>query len=157
MRIRLCAALACAVLSVALLGCDTGADPGSGFTPNNSGYFSADEVFRALEGNGWPVADGYPSSSAFQGLRGRTRCESSRTFVRSDAESGWGFICVGAPADLYASAHDLFAKALVIMGPLYLSSADHTILVFGFGWPGDTSEKFEETLKLGGDYLLPPS
>jgi hypothetical protein len=154
--------LAVAVSAVALTaaGCgdiqSTSDNPGGGIAINSSGYLNANAVLQKLEGDGWPVGDGYPSSAEFRALTGKTRCTSSKTFVRTDSDKGWGFICLNMPADMYAKVQDVFDKALVIMAPLYLDSGPD-LVIFGFGWPGDSSEKFAESLGTTGNYLLPPT
>jgi len=146
--------------AVVLVGCgsqSTAQHPGGGAVINASGYFNADSVLTKLEAAGWPVGDGMPSSASFKSLTGKTRCASSKTFVRTDnTKSGWGFICIGMPADLYARISKTFSSTLMILGPLYLDSGKD-LVVFGFGWPSDASKKFATTLKTSGTYLLPSS
>ena len=143
-----------------LAGCgssSTNKHPGGGVVINGSGYFNADAVLSKLEAAGWPVGEGQPASASFRSLTGKTRCSSSKTFVRTgNAKTGWGFICVGMPADLYARISKTFSHTLMILGPLYLDSG-RNLVVFGFGWPSDTSKKFATTLKATGTYLLPAS
>ena len=134
----------------------TASHPGGGLVVNSSGYVNADAVLVALENGGWPVGEGYPTGTQFQTLRGKTRCSSSKTFVRTDVNRGWGFICLGMPADLYTGIRKVFDNALVLMGPLYLDSGPD-LVIFGFGWPTDTSQKFAKTLGTTGMYLLPPN
>jgi hypothetical protein len=112
-------------------------------------------VLAKLQAAGWPVGEGRPASASFESLTGKTRCASSKTFVRTDnAKTGWGFICVGMPADLYARINKVFSNTLAILGPLYLDSGKD-LVIFGFGWPSDTSKQFATTLKTTGTYLLP--
>jgi hypothetical protein len=151
-------------ITLALLTGVSSCDPAPGESPsanavvlNGSGYLNASAVLQTLEDDGWPVGDGYPSSPQFQTLRGQTRCSSSKTFVRTDADRGWGFICLGMPDDLYRKIHSTFANTLMILAPLYFDSGNGDLVVLGFGWPGDTSQKFANTLGVSGNYLLPPS
>jgi hypothetical protein len=147
-----------AVCTVAGCGSkSTSKHPGGGFISNGSGYPNADAVLGKLEAAGWPVGEGRPSSPTFKNLTGKTRCASSKTFVRTDnAKTGWGFICVGMPTDLYTQINKTFSHTLMILGPLYLDSGSK-LVVFGFGWPGDSSKKFAATLGTTGTYLLPAS
>jgi hypothetical protein len=114
-------------------------------------------IFNRLAADGWPVAEGRPASAEFEALTGPTRCEGSMTFVRSDAEVGWAFICVGMPDDLYREISTTFDGTPLIAGPLYLDSGNGDVVIFGLGWPADTSEKFARTLDLAdtGTYLVP--
>ena len=156
--LRRCA-LGSLVAAIALIGAGcvaTEDNPGGGIVLNDSGYMNANTVLDKLVDGGWPVGEGYPSSPQFASLKGRTRCSSSKTFVRTDSDRGWGFICVGMPNDLYVSIKGTFEDSLVIMAPLYLDSEGGQLVVFGFGWPGDTSQRFAETLDANGTYLLPP-
>ena len=54
------------------------------------------------------------------------------TFVRTDSDKGWGFICVGAPDDLSTSAKNAFVGSPALLGPLWLAKGDE--FVFGVGW-----------------------
>ncbi len=154
--------IALAITAFALMagGCadvqSTPDDPGGGIAVNASGYSNANIVLQELEDGGWPVGDGIPSSPDFKSLTGKTRCASSKTFVRTDSDRGWGFICVKMPPDMYQKVQDVFDKALVLTAPLYLD-AGSDLVIFGFGWPGDSSQKFAETLGTTGNYLLPPN
>jgi hypothetical protein len=119
------------------------------------GQKGATDYYAELKEAGWPVTDGRPSSPEFSDLVSNNRCGSSYSFVRSDADRGWGIICVDAPKDVVDKVRDLFDEILAITGPLYLSSPSGDVLIFGFGWPDDTSQRFEETLDLGGEHLVP--
>jgi hypothetical protein len=156
-RTALAGAFAAIVLAAAGCGeiASTADDPGGGIAINSAGFVNANAVLQKLEDDGWPVADGYPTSAEFKSLTGKTRCTSSKTFVRTDADRGWAFICLNMPDDVYAKVQDVFDKALVIMTPLYVDSGPD-LVIFGFGWPGDTSEKFADSLGTTGTYLLPP-
>jgi hypothetical protein len=160
LRRPLVLAVALVAFALAAAGCATEVesmpdDPGGGFVVNSSGYVSADGVLQALQDDGWPVGDGMPTSPQFKALTGKTRCTSSKTFVRTGADRGWGFICLNMPLDMYAKVQDVFDAALVSMAPLYLDSG-RDLVIFGFGWPGDSSEMFAETLGTTGTYLLAP-
>jgi hypothetical protein len=153
-------AAALAALGVLVAGCatdvqSTSDNPGGGIAINSAGFINANAVLQKLEDDGWPVGDGIPASHEFRTLTGKARCTSSKTFVRTGADSGWGFICLNMPADVYAKVQSVFDKALMIMAPLYLDSG-RDLVIFGFGWPGDSSQKFADSLGTTGNYLLPP-
>jgi hypothetical protein len=59
------------------------------------------------------------------------------------------------PNDLYHEIHSTFSHTLRIVGPLYLDAGNGDLVVFGFGWPSDTSEKFANSLGTSGNYLIP--
>jgi hypothetical protein len=114
----------------------------------------ADSVYRQLTSAGLPVTDGVPADSEFRRLVDENACRSSRAFVRSDADQGWGLICVKPPRDVYRRISDAFTDVPMLIGPLYVEDGGGETVVFGFGWPANSSEMVAEAIGADGEYLV---
>ena len=138
------------VVVFALAGCEAGNAPVLGSGPD------ADSVFEDMKAAGLPITDGVPASGRFRNLIGNNSCETSRGFVRSDADRGWGLICVGAPASAARRIFNTFNGLPMLIGPLYTDAEGQEIIVFGLGWPGNASKLVADSLgESAGSYLAP--
>lgn len=115
---------------------------------------NADSVYEQLLAAGVPVADGVPADADFRRMVDENACESSRPFVRSDAEQGWGLICVKPPADAFRRTSDTYNEMPMLLGPLYVEDGGGEVVVFGFGWPGNASEMIADAINADGEYLV---
>lgn len=137
-------AVAAVVLATILAGCSGSSGP------------SADAVFDQMVDAGLPIEDGVPSSKDFQDLAKNNICDSSRTFVRTDADVGWGLICVDpSNPEAMTKATDAVRELPALVGPLLAESADHRLIIFGLGWPADSSKRIAEATGATGNYLAP--
>jgi hypothetical protein len=117
---------------------------------------NADTVFKQLQQDGLPVTHGEPASTEFRDMVHNNACRSSKAFVRSDADQGWGFICVGSPEGTRQRISDAFTDLPVLMGPLYVDDDGGDTIIVGLGWPGNASKMVAEAINADGTYLLEP-
>lgn len=116
----------------------------------------ASTVFKQLQQDGLPVTHGEPASADFRDMVHNNACKSSKAFVRSDADQGWGFICVGAPEGARQRMSDAFTDIPVFMGPLYVDDDGGDTIIVGLGWPGNAPKMVAEAINANGNYLLEP-
>lgn len=114
----------------------------------------AGDIYNEIHDAGWPVAPGQPKSNRFADLVKHNSCSSSKAFVRTDRDVGWAIICVKPPHQAYERLSSAFNNVPMFMGPLYVDDGDGNVVIFGFGWPADTSKKFYDAIGAsGGNYL----
>jgi hypothetical protein len=117
---------------------------------------TADSIFNKIENAGLPITDGVPADAKFRSMTRNNACKSSRSFVRSDAESGWGLICVAPPHSVYRRISRAFDGVPMLMGPLYVDDGDGDLVIFGFGWPPNASKQIAKAAGAEGSYLVDP-
>src|SRR4051812_17189672 len=114
----------------------------------------ATDIYNDVKEAGYPVAPGRPRQSKFSDILKNNSCRSSKGFVRTDKDVGWAIICVKPPHDAYQRMSKAFESVPVIVGPLYVDDGGGGVLIFGFGWPLDSSKKLYEAIGAsGGNYL----
>lgn len=115
---------------------------------------SADAVFRDITSAGLPVTEGEPASADFRSLVKHNACKSSRSFVRSDDDQGWALICVKPTAEAFARLSDAFEGMPALLGPMYVDDNDGEVVVFGLGWPANSSKLVAEAIHADGSYIV---
>lgn len=115
---------------------------------------NADTVFGQIKDAGLPITDGVPADSEFRDMVKNNVCESSRTFVRSDADMGWGLICVNPPDSAYRRMSNALDGVPMFMGPLYVDDNHGDVIVFGLGWPTNASKQVANAIDANGTYLV---
>ena len=114
---------------------------------------TADDVFREMTAAGLPITDGLPAAQDWQDVVGENACRSSRSFVRSDADRGWGLICVGLSKAAFQRLSGRFDGASALLQPLYVHDQNGDVVIFGFGWPSNASELVAKAIDADGSYL----
>ena len=114
---------------------------------------TADSVFIKIKDAGLPIVDGVPADGKFRSMTRDNACKSSRSFVRSDADTGWGLICVAPPRNVYRRISRAFDGLPLLMGPLYVDDGDGDLVIFGFGWPSNASKEIAKAVGADGSYL----
>lgn len=84
-------------------------------------------------------------------------CAQSRSFVRSDADQGWGFICVGLDREAFKHVSSGFESVPAMLGALYVDAYDGDVVIMGFGWPDDASELVHKAVGDDRGTFLGPS
>jgi hypothetical protein len=114
---------------------------------------NADSVFHQIQADGVPITDGEPSDAKFRDMTRHNACQSSRSFVRSDADQGWGVICVRPPRDVFRRISDAYNDVPMLVGPLYVDDDNGHLVIFGFGWPSNASKMIADAIHANGSYL----
>ena len=140
----------CSVLALTLTGVLRGV-PVPGAKP------SAASVYRDLEAAGLPITDGRPADPKFAEMVRENGCAQSRSFVRSDADQGWGFICVGLDREAFERVSSGFESVPALLGGLYADAYSGDVVVVGFGWPDDASELVHKAIGDDQGTFLGPS
>jgi hypothetical protein len=114
----------------------------------------ANDVYNDIRQAGYPVAPGRPQQKRFNEILKNNSCRSSKGFVRTDKDVGWAIICVKPPRDAYRRMSKAFDSVPVLVGPLFVDDNGGDVLIFGFGWPLDSSKKIYQAIGAsGGSYL----
>jgi hypothetical protein len=112
-------------------------------------------VYSDLRDAGLPITDGKPADPDYQRLTEHNACRSSRSFVRTDSDTGWAVICVDPPRENYRRISDAFDDVPLLIGPLYVDDGAGETVIFGFGWPADASKQMYDAIGAsGGNYLV---
>jgi hypothetical protein len=115
---------------------------------------NADSIFTKIENAGLPITDGVPADAKFRSMTRNNACKSSRSFVRSDTDTGWGLICVAPPPSVYRRISRAFEAVPMLMGPMYVDDGGGDLVIFGFGWPSNASKQIAEAVGAEGSYLV---
>lgn len=117
---------------------------------------SAGSVFRKLQAAGLSIENGEPEAARFRDIVHDNNCAQSRGFVRSESDKGWALICVGMPRQAFKRLAAKNESVPSLLGPLYADAFDGDVVIIGFGWPDDFSERVSNALgDPEGNYLGP--
>ena len=114
---------------------------------------NATSVFKQIQSDGLPITDGEPADPKFREMTRHNACKSSRSFVRSDADQGWGVVCVRPPQDVYRQISRAFETVPALLGPLWVDDHEGDVIVFGFGWPANASKMIFDAIGASGTYI----
>ena len=113
----------------------------------------ASSVWAQIQDSGLAVTEGEPSAPRFRQLAHNNACQSSRSFVQSEGDTGWAIICVKPPRGAYRDMRRSMDGAPALLAPMWVDQNDGEVIIFGMGWPGKASQQIADAIGGDAEYL----